>query len=58
VTLSSNPIANSTECIEKLHTKITALHKATMEKAMAEAEEGNPENLAIDPNIHLKRLAI
>jgi hypothetical protein len=29
-----------------------------MEKAMAEAEEGNPENLAIDPNIHLKRLAI
>ena len=58
LTLSSNPIVNSTEIIEKLHTKITNLHKATMEKAIAEAEEGNPEGLAVDPNIHMRRLAI
>ena len=58
LTLSSNPIASSTEVVDKLHAKISALHKATTEKAIADAEEGNPEGLAIDPNIHLKRLAI
>ena len=58
VTLSSNKV--SEEVIERLHKKITNLHKAQIEHQISKAEaEGAPtDGIQIDKFIHLKRLTV
>lgn len=61
LTISSNPgIQNET--VARLHDKITNLHKAQVEKAVADAEAAgdatSAQVLSIDSQIHLKRLAV
>ena len=60
LTLSSNPV--EADVIGRVHEKITALHKAVIDRqaAAAQAEDGgSAENgPQADPNIHLKRLAV
>ena len=58
MTLSSNSIPE--DIIKKLHSKIEALHKASVEKKQSEAEvDASNENIPqLDPQIALKRLAI
>ena len=58
VTLSSNKV--SEEVIERLHQKITNLHKAQIDHQLQKAEaEGAPtDGIQIDKFIHLKRLNV
>ena len=59
LTISSNPIEE--EAIGRIHAKISELHKAVIDRQAAAAlgEDGSAENVPqIDPNIHLKRLAV
>lgn len=58
ITLSSNKVQE--EVVERLHNKITKLHKAQVDHQIQKAEaEGNPtDNFLIDQYIHLKRLTV
>lgn len=59
LTVSSNPIEQ--ESLQKVHDKITAMHKAVIDRQIAQhEEEGAPAENApvIDAMIHLKRLAV
>ena len=61
MTISTNPNITN-EVVQRLHDKITNLHKATVEKALADAEAAgdatSAQGLSIDPQIHIKRLAV
>jgi DNA polymerase III delta prime subunit len=58
ITISSNKLTD--EVIKALHTKIQNLHRGNIELLQAAAEAGGEptDGIQIDPDIHLKRLAI
>lgn len=58
ITLSSNKIQD--EVVERLHAKISKLHKAQVDHMIQKAEaEGSPtDGFMIDQYIHLKRLTV
>ena len=58
MTLSANAITE--DAVERLHNKISALHRALVDKQVAAAEAaGESENLpSADASIHLRRLAV
>lgn len=58
ITLSSNKVGE--EVVERLHAKITKIHKAQVDHQIAKAEsEGAPtDNFVVDQFIHIKRLTV